>query len=176
MLRIATRFASPRFLRPAAASTPAFASPIRFGSLRAYSNALRADAEPLTHSASPIVKYTDNHEWIAAHDDGVAFIGITKYAADALGDATFVEVNDVPADVEVGDSLGSVESVKSASDVYAPVSGKLVERNEELIANPALLNEDPSGNAWLAKIEIAEAGELEDLLTLEQYQDSLEDH
>lgn len=143
--------------------------------IRLYSNKLTPNSPVFAHGSDPIVKYTANHEWIAVHKDNVAFVGITKYAADALGDTTFVEVNDVPADVESGESLGSVESVKSASDVYAPVSGELIDRNENLINEPALLNEDPMGEAWLAKLKVANVADLEDLLTLEQYKDILED-
>lgn len=143
--------------------------------VRSYSNKLTPHSPVFAYGSDPIVKYTVNHEWIAVHKDNVAFVGITKYAADALGDATFVEVNDPPAEVESGVSLGSVESVKSASDVYAPVSGKLTERNEELINEPSLLNKDPMGEAWLAKIEVTNVADLEELLTLEQYKDSLED-
>lgn len=141
---------------------------------RCYSNEITPNSPVLAYGANPVVKYTENHEWIALHKDNLAFVGITKYAADALGDTTFVEVND-PANVEAGESIGSVESVKSASDVYAPVSGNLLERNEDLIANPALLNEDPMGKAWLAKIEVADPASIEGLLTLESYVDLLED-
>lgn len=162
MLRTLTRVA-PRYIRPTF-------------SIRCYSNELKPGSIPLSHSSSPIVKYTDNHEWVAAHSDNLAFVGITQYASDALGDAAYIGVTDPPADVEVSESIGVLESVKAASDVYSPVSGKLIERNEEVIANPALLTEDPVGNAWLAKIEMSDPSELDNLLTLEQYLDNLEDH
>lgn len=143
--------------------------------IRNYSNTL-ASTFPLFASGEPIVRYTENHEWIAAlKGEKRAYIGITKYAADALGDTTFIEVNDVPSTVEEGDSIGSVESVKSASDVYSPVAGELVARNDPLIDNTALLNKDPMGEAWLAQIEMENAEDLEKLLTLEQYKDNLED-
>lgn len=142
---------------------------------RLYSNKLASSSPAFAAGSDPIVRYTENHEWIAAQNNKIAYVGITKYAADALGDTTFVEVNDVDSVAEEGDSIGSVESVKSASDVYAPVSGKIVARNEDLVNNPALLNQDPMGEAWLAQIEIANVADLEKLLTLEQYKDILED-
>lgn len=142
---------------------------------RMYSNKVNVDSTPFKHGPDPIVKFTENHEWIAVHKDNVAYVGITKYAADALGDTTFVEVNDVDTETEAGDSIGSVESVKSASDVYAPIGGKLIAKNEELIANAALLNEDPMGEAWLAQIEVSDPAELEKLLTSEQYESFLKD-
>lgn len=151
--------------------------PTSFAAARMYSNKLTYGSVPCAHGPGPVMRYTKNHEWICAHKDNVAFVGITKYAADALGDTTFVEVNDPPCDVAAEDSIGSVESVKSASDVYAPVAGKLIARNEELIENPALLNEDPMGKAWLAKFEMSNAADIEKLLTLEKYTELLkEDH
>lgn len=140
-----------------------------------YSNEITKDTLPLKYGDNPVIRYTKNHEWIASHKDSNAFIGITKYAADALGDTTFVEVNEVPVDVEAGESIGSVESVKSASDVYSPVTGKLIASNEALIENPALLNEDPMGESWLAKIEITNPEELESLMDHKQYESFLED-
>lgn len=149
------------------------ALPLRWSS----SNALSAESPVTAFGPSPKVYYTENHEWLAVHNDKVAFLGVTKYAADALGDTTYVEVNEVPSDVEAGDAIGSVESVKSASDVYSPVAGKLVEANEELVEHPPLLNEDPMGAAWIAKIEISNVADLENLMQLEDYEASLtEDH
>lgn len=151
----------------------AFSFPVRLAS----SNALTSESPVTAYGPSPKVFYTENHEWLAVHNDKIAFLGVTKYAADALGDTTYVEVNETPSDVEIGDAVGSVESVKSASDVYSPVSGKLVEANEELVERPPLLNEDPMGAAWIAKLELSNVADLENLMDLEDYEASLtEDH
>jgi glycine cleavage system H protein len=125
------------------------------------------------------VRYTNEHEWIAQHADGVSFVGITKYAADALGDATFVELPEVGDELTTGDSMGSVESVKSSSEIYSPVNGEVIEVNETLNDSPQLINQDPMGEGWLAKIKTE--GKLEniaELLTEEEYHESLkeEDH
>lgn len=145
------------------------------------SNALTKTALPFTYSSTgpSAVLYTSQHEWIAAHQDGTAFVGITKYAADALGDATYVELPEPETELEKGESIGSVESVKSASEIYQPVGGTVVEANEALAESPQLINEDPMGAAWIAKVKVSDAAELQggDLLTLEEYERSLrEDH
>lgn len=150
--------------------------------LRAQStNALNQSQLPFTFSPTgpKTVKYTSQHEWIAAHEDGHAFIGITKYAADALGDATYIELPELDTELEVGESFGSVESVKSASEVYTPVSGVVVEANESLSDSPQLINSDPMGEGWIVKVKLNDEAELqsEDLLSLEQYEAHLkEDH
>lgn len=145
------------------------------------SNALTKTQLPFTFSKSgpSLVKYTSQHEWIAAHQDGTAFVGITKYAADALGDATYIELPDVDTELEAGDSLGSVESVKSASEIYQPIAGVVVESNEALNDSPQLINEDPLGEGWIAKVRLLDIEDMknEELMTLEQYEESLkEDH
>ncbi|CAH02746.1 glycine decarboxylase subunit H [Kluyveromyces lactis] len=150
--------------------------------LRAQStNALNQSQLPFTFSQTgpKTVKYTTQHEWVAAHPDGSAFIGITKYAADALGDATYVELPDVDTELEAGDSFGSVESVKSASEIYSPVAGTVVEVNEALSDSPQLINSDPAGEGWIIKIKINDEADLQsdELLSLEQYEAHLkEDH
>ncbi|ODQ77161.1 hypothetical protein BABINDRAFT_42055 [Babjeviella inositovora NRRL Y-12698] len=144
-------------------------------------NQINKDSVVGQFSAQLSVKYTAEHEWLASAPDGTTYVGITKYAADALGDATFIELPTVGDVVEIGDSIGSVESVKSASEVYAPISGEVLAVNEELEANPQLINEDPMGNGWFVKIKVADVKELEtneELLSEAQYQESLseEDH
>ncbi|AGO12056.1 AaceriADR396Wp [[Ashbya] aceris (nom. inval.)] len=140
-------------------------------------NALNRAQLPFLYNASgpTAVRYTDQHEWIAAHADGTAFVGVTKYAADALGDATYVELPAVEAAVEAGEGLGSVESVKSASEVYAPAGGVVVEVNEALQASPQLLNQDPMGSGWLCRLRLHDPAELDAdrLMTLERYEQSL---
>lgn len=124
------------------------------------------------------VKYTNEHEWLAIHGDETGFLGITKYASEALGDATFVELPEVGDEVEAGESIGSVESVKSASEIYSPISGEIVAINEPLGSNPQLINEDPMGEGWIAQIKIADPEAIEsnsELLSEEQYEKSLQD-
>ncbi|CAR22330.1 Glycine cleavage system H protein [Lachancea thermotolerans] len=145
------------------------------------SNALTKTQPPFTFSKSgpSSVKYTSQHEWIAAHQDGTAFVGITKYAADALGDATYIELPEADSELEAGDSLGSVESVKSASEVYQPLAGTVLEGNESLNDTPQLINEDPMGEGWIAKVRLNDLADMngEELMSLEQYEESLkEDH
>ncbi|KAK6204505.1 H-protein subunit of glycine cleavage system [Scheffersomyces amazonensis] len=123
------------------------------------------------------VKYTSEHEWLATFDDDTAFVGITKYASEALGDVTFVELPEVGDQVEVGDTIGSVESVKSASEIYSPVAGEVINVNLNLESEPALINTDPIGNGWIAHIKLNNVEDVEaseELLTEEQYEASLE--
>lgn len=126
------------------------------------------------------VKFTNEHEWIAVHKDNSAFIGITTYASEALGDTTFVELPEVGVTYEVGDSIGSVESVKSASEIYAPVAGEVVAVNDTLESRPQLINEDPMGGGWIAQIKLAESTDAiaakEELLDEAAYEESLSEH
>ncbi len=113
------------------------------------------------------LKYTKNDEWIRA--DGT--VGITDYAQDQLSDVVFVEIVVSEGDeVAQGDIIGTIESVKAAADVYAPVSGKVVAVNEALDDNPELINEDPYGKAWLIKLEIAHPTELDGLMDTAAYE------
>ena len=154
--------------------------PARFSVRAQSSNALSKTALPFTYSSSgpTSVKYTTQHEWVAAHADGTAFLGITKYAADALGDATYVELPEQETQLEAGEPYGSVESVKSASEVYQPVAGEIIEANTKLESHPQLINQDPLGEGWIARIKIADPKALEsqdDLMSLEQYERSLKE-
>lgn len=122
------------------------------------------------------VRYTPEHEWIASFEDDSAFVGITKYASEALGDVTYVELPEVGDQVDVGDVIGSVESVKSASDIYSPVKGEVVGVNQQLESEPQLLNNDPIGDGWIVHIKVdTEAAESADLLSEEAYEASLEE-
>jgi len=112
--------------------------------------------------------YTKDHEW-AKKENGRVKVGITDYAQDKLGDIVYVELPEVGKELNAGDVLGVVESVKSASDVYSPVSGKVVEVNSELEDSPSLVNEEPYGNGWIAVVEMSKPEELEDLLAPEDY-------
>src|SRR5687767_4966121 len=113
------------------------------------------------------LRYTKEHEW-ARHDDGRIVIGITDYAQDQLGDVVFVGLPDSGATVEAGKPLGEVESTKSVSDVYSPISGTVVEKNPEVEQNPELVNDDPYGKGWLVSIE-GGAEALEGLLSADEY-------
>ena len=111
------------------------------------------------------LKYSKEHEWVDLESKK---IGITHYAQESLGDVVFVELPEVGAEFEVGDSLGVVESVKAVSDVYSPVSGKVTSVNEALLDNPELINQDPYGEGWIVEMEIT--GGEEDLLSAEEYE------
>jgi len=116
----------------------------------------------------PELKYSKDHEWVKVEGNR-AYIGITDHAQDALGDIVFVELPEVGEEINAGDVLSAVESVKAASDVYAPVSGKVVEVNEELEDAPEKINEEPY-EAWIAVLEISDPSEIEDLLSAEEYE------
>ena len=118
------------------------------------------------------LRYTTEHEWVQTVGDRLR-IGITAYAQDALGDIVFVSLPDEGASVAAGSSVGEVESTKSVSDLYAPVSGTVVARNEALDATPELVNTDPYGEGWMFEVYPAEPGAADALLTAEQYRDQL---
>lgn len=116
-----------------------------------------------------MMKFTKDHEWVAVEGD-TALVGITAYAANALGDVVFVEVPDVGKQVKQGDGFAVVESVKAASDVYAPVSGEVVEANTELSNSPDVVNAAPEGSGWIARIKLANASELDALMDRTAYE------
>jgi glycine cleavage system H protein len=119
------------------------------------------------------LRYTADHEWAAASASTVR-VGITDFAQDALGDVVFVELPAVGTTVEKGGPLGEVESTKSVSQIYAPVSGRVVEVNEQLRASPEILNSDPYGDGWLCSIEVTDASELDGLLAADDYRAATE--
>ncbi|NEX93408.1 glycine cleavage system protein GcvH [Caulobacter sp. 17J65-9] len=114
------------------------------------------------------MRFTKDHEWVSVDGD-VATVGITKYAADALGDVVFVEVPDAGKALSKGDSFAVVESVKAASDVYAPVAGEVVEGNAALSAAPETVNADPEGSGWFAKIRVANVADVDALMDRAAY-------
>lgn len=119
------------------------------------------------------LKYTKTHEWVRVEGNTVT-VGISDHAQHELGDIVFLEVSRaVGSTVKKGDSFGTVESVKTLSDIYAPVSGKVVEVNKSLSDSPEVVNEDPYGKAWLIKIELSDAAELGALLDADTYKNSL---
>ncbi|WP_248960520.1 glycine cleavage system protein GcvH [Sphaerisporangium perillae] len=114
------------------------------------------------------LSYTKEHEWVAGLDDGLTVtVGITAYAADSLGDVVYVQLPEVGGTIEAGDAVGEVESTKSVSDIYAPVTGEVVEVNQTVVDDPSLVNSDPYGEGWLFRVRIE--GTPEDLLTSEEY-------
>ncbi len=121
-------------------------------------------------------KFTDTHEWLQQGAEDVT-IGITDHAQQLLGDMVFVELPEIGDEVEAGDELGVVESVKAASDFYAPVSGVVTAVNEEVMENPSLVNSEPYSTGWLVKMKASDAAEIDALLDAEQYQEEIaEDH
>ena len=114
------------------------------------------------------MKYTEEHEWLAV-EAGVATVGITHHAQDALGDVVFVELPEVGATIAANAVAGVVESVKAAADVYMPVSGEVVEVNESLRADPALANSDPLGAGWFFKVKLSNPSELDGLMDETSY-------
>lgn len=119
------------------------------------------------------LKYLDSHEY-ARLDGEIATIGITAFAVDQLGDIVFLELPDIGAALEKGESFGTVESVKAVEDLKAPVSGTVVERNDGLIDAPEQLADDPYGEAWMLKVRVNDASELEDALSADQYRTQVE--
>lgn len=118
------------------------------------------------------LKYTKDHEWIRI-EGNTATIGITDFAQGELGDIVFVDVDTVGDELNGGEVFGSVEAVKTVSDLYLPVSGKVTEFNEDLENEPELLNTDPYGKGWIIKLELAEGTDTSELLSAEQYQETL---
>ncbi|EGG29475.1 Glycine cleavage system H protein [Aequoribacter fuscus] len=127
-------------------------------------------------SQSPAeLRYVSSHEWVRVEDDGTATVGITNHAQEALGDVVFVELPEVGAQLGAGDEAGVVESVKAASDIYAPIGGEIIAINENLEDNPEVINEDPYGDGWFFKMRLDDATSVDDLLTAEQYDASCDD-
>jgi len=116
------------------------------------------------------LKYTKDHEW-AKIEGNIAIIGITDFAQGELGDVVFVDIDPNLAEVSAGKVFGTIEAVKTVSDLYAPVSGKVVAINDQISADAAIVNRDPYGEGWLIKVEMSNTAEVEQLLTAEQYQE-----
>ncbi|MER2155217.1 MAG: glycine cleavage system protein GcvH [Solibacillus sp.] len=114
------------------------------------------------------LRYSKEHEWVKI-EDGKATIGITDFAQSELGDIVFVELPEVGDEISKDQPFGSVESVKTVSELYAPLSGKVVAINEELLDNPEFVNESPYGNAWMVTVELTSEAEVEELLDADAY-------
>ena len=116
------------------------------------------------------LKYTKDHEWINIDGD-YAIVGITNFAQKELGDIVFVEIESLNQEINSGEVFGSVEAVKTVSDLFMPITGKIVEINEKVVDNPELVNSDPYGEGWMIKIKILDLNEVEDLLDLKSYEE-----
>lgn len=121
------------------------------------------------------LRYATTHEWVRPEGDGTFTVGISEHAQELLGDMVFVELPDVGATVSAGDDIAVAESVKAASDVYAPIGGEIVGVNEDLEDSPELVNSDPYGDGWLFRIKADDADEVEALLDAEGYENSIEE-
>jgi len=119
------------------------------------------------------LRYLESHEWVRVSGD-TAEVGITAFAQDELGDVVFVELPEEGAELTAGEDFGVVESIKAVSDVYAPVSGTVTAVNDRLRDEPELLNEDPFGDGWMLKMEVADGSEPDDLLSPDAYRDQIE--
>lgn len=117
------------------------------------------------------MKYTEDHEWLRAEGDDIIVVGITEHAATQLGDVVFVELPDIDAMVGAGDEVVVIESVKAASDILAPVDGEIVEVNQKLADNPALVNEDPLGAGWFFKLKVDDLSVMDDFMDEDEYKD-----
>lgn len=116
------------------------------------------------------LRYTSEHEWVRREADGTVTVGITDYAANALGDVVYVQLPERGITVSRGQSLGELESTKSVSEFYAPVAGQVVDRNETVGNQPDVLNSDPYGEGWLVRVQPADPGEIDELLDEASYQ------
>lgn len=117
------------------------------------------------------LKYTKEHEWVRDNGDGTVSVGITDFAQSELGDIVFVELEPEGSDFEQDEVFGTVEAVKTVSELYSPVSGEITEVNEELEDDPELVNTDPYGKGWMVKIKMSDTSELDDLLSVDDYKE-----
>jgi len=115
------------------------------------------------------LKYTKDHEWVRVEGD-IAYVGITDFAQGELGDIVYVEIETLNEQIEMGDVFGTVEAVKTVSDLFMPISGEVLELNEKLESEPELVNSDPYGDGWMVKIKIENISELDELLDLDGYE------
>ena len=119
-------------------------------------------------------RYTSDHEWVRLEDDGTLTVGITDHAQEALGDIVFVELPEIDRQVAEGESFATVESTKAASDVFAPLAGRIAEINDSIVEDPGLINRDPQGEGWFLRMEPGDEDNFESLMDEEAYQALLE--
>ncbi|MDA9557877.1 glycine cleavage system protein GcvH [Vibrio sp.] len=121
------------------------------------------------------LKFAESHEWILDNGDGTVTMGISEHAQELLGDIVYVELPETETEVEAGDEFSTIESTKAASDIYAPVSGEIIEVNEDLEDSPETINDDSYNAGWICKIKMSNPSELDNLKTAEDYLASIED-
>lgn len=121
------------------------------------------------------MRYLETHEWVRNEGDGTATIGITDHAQDSLGDVVYVELPEEGAEISAGEESGVVESVKAASDIFAPISGEVIAINGQLEDQPELVNESPYGDGWFYRVKMSDPSELEDLLDADAYRALIEE-
>lgn len=119
------------------------------------------------------LQYTSDHEWVRSTGEDTVRVGITDYAQNALGDIVFIQMPEPGSTVELGDAIGEVESTKSVSDIFAPLSGTVTVRNDALDSTPELANTDPYGEGWMIEMQLSEPAQLEDLLDAEGYAETV---
>tara|TARA_A100001234_G_C12587198_1_gene368809 strand:- start:774 stop:1148 length:375 start_codon:yes stop_codon:yes gene_type:complete len=115
------------------------------------------------------LKYTEDHEWVRVEDD-IAYVGITDFAQGELGDIVYVEIETLNENVDMGGVFGTVEAVKTVSDLFMPITGEIIEINEKLESEPELVNNDPYGDGWMVKIKFDDLTQLDSLLNLDSYE------
>ena len=115
------------------------------------------------------LKYTNDHEWVKV-EDGIAYVGITDFAQGELGDIVYVEIETLNDNIQMGEVFGTVEAVKTVSDLFMPISGEIIEINQKLESEPELVNNDPYGDGWMVKIKCDNISQLNDLLDLDAYE------
>lgn len=118
----------------------------------------------------PDLKYSEEHEWVRVESGNVVVIGITEFAAESLGDIVFVELPEAGSQLSQFEKMGEIESVKAVNDLYSPVSGQINERNEQVIDNPQLVNDNPYEAGWMLKVELSDPSQLDKLLDAAQYE------
>ena len=121
----------------------------------------------------PELRYSKEHEWLRVESDGTAVLGITEFATESLGDVVFVELPDVGTELGQFEKMGEIESVKAVSDLYSPVAGRVVERNERLADNPELVNAGPFDSGWMLKVELSDASQVDQLMSAQEYESFL---
>lgn len=121
------------------------------------------------------LRYTKEHEWVQFDNDNIATIGVTDFAQESLGDITYVQLPKESTEVSKDDTFGVVESVKAVSDLYAPVSGRVIEVNQSVVDAPELVNQDPYGDGWMLKVDVKDVSELDSLMSPKEYSDYVEE-
>ena len=121
------------------------------------------------------LKFTESHEWVRDNGDGTVTIGISEHAQEMLGDVVFVDLPEIEDEIDAGENFSLIESVKAASDIYAPVTGEIVEVNEDLEDSPELINSEPYDGGWIVKVKLSDPSELDNLKDAEEYLNSIEE-